>query len=98
MRSLGSAPPSVVVLVDGAGAVEVDGGVAAVVLPDGYVVLGACAVTMLLDDGSAGAALAFGAGALMDPLGAGVVLCAVCELVEPPEDASAEPLWPLDCA
>jgi hypothetical protein len=98
MRPLGIAPVSVVVLVDGLTEVEVDGGVAVVVLPDGYVVFGACAVIVLLDDVPAGAALVLGAGALIDPLGAGEVLWAVCELVEPPEAESAEPLWPLDCA
>ena len=38
------------------------------------------------------------AGGFIALFGAGVVLCAVCELVEPPEAESAEPLWPLDCA
>jgi hypothetical protein len=89
--------------VDEDGAVEVDGVVVVAVLPDGYVVFGACAVIVLLDvdvlgDGSAGAAVVLGAGAFIALLGAGVVLCAVCELVEPPDDESAEPLWPLDCA
>ena len=75
--------------VDGAGATD-----GAVVLPDGYVVLGACAIV----DESAGAALGADDGVFIAPLGAGDVLCAVCELVEPPEAESAEPLWPLDCA
>ena len=78
------------------GVTLLDGGVVAV---DGYAWFGACAVTMLElesveDDGAADGS----AGAFIALLGAGVVLCAVCELVEPPDDASAEPLWPLDWA